>query len=193
MTREQLVNWGLAERGGDGCWYWRGRPASRADGYVTVRDAGTNRMIDVHRLVYETIRGPIPAGYVIDHTCHGPECTAKPCPHRACCHPDHLAAVPAKENNAAHRRRPRGNTCKRGHDLADAYVDKRGARHCRICANDRQRESSVRSEVDGRARKDGQCANGHRIAEVGLTAAGRCRECHREAQRTYKARQRARH
>lgn len=190
MTREELVDWGLDGQVGAGCWYWRGRTVGHKDGYLTTRDAGSDRMITVHRLVYEVRVGPVPDGRVVDHTCHGPECMADPCPHRACCRPDHLAAVLPGQNCAPHRRRRRPDVCKYGHALADAYVDKRGARHCRTCANDRQRASRTPVEVDGRTRRDGRCVNGHRIVDVGLDALGRCRGCNRDRNRRYKERQR---
>lgn len=42
----------------------------------------------VHRLVYEWLVGPIPAGYQIDHLCR----------RRHCVNPDHLEPVPARTN-----------------------------------------------------------------------------------------------
>ena len=193
MTREQLVAWGLDSQDGPGCWFWRGKTQGTSrDGYTDLRDVGSERMISAHRLVYEVLVGPIPDGHVVDHTCHGPDCVVNPCPHRACCRPDHLAAVLPGENLAAHRRKRRGNECKRGHDLADAYVDKRGGRHCRECGNGRQRDRRAAEErPDLRVRVDGRCANGHRIVELGTDQHGRCVACRRKARADYKARQRA--
>lgn len=193
MTRVELVNWGLEGQLGPGCWYWRGNPGASADGYRNISIGKTT--IDVHRLVYETINGPIPDRLVVDHICHDPQlCTDGPCPHRACCRPDHLVAVTNGQNTAAHRRRKRPDVCKYGHDLTDAYVDKRGTRHCRQCANDRQnaaRQAAREGQEDQRFRVDGRCRNNHRIADVGETPEGKCAQCARDAKLRYKQRQRA--
>lgn len=190
MTREQLVDWGLEGQGGDGCWHWRGKQPNKGDGYYTVAVGDTT--ISAHRLVYEVRVGPVPEGYVVDHTCHDPAvCAEGFCPHRACCRPDHLAAVTYRQNVTGGRRRARPDVCKYGHDLADAYIDKRGARHCRQCTVDRQaaaREAEREGRVDQRFRVDGRCRNQHRIADVGLDEDGRCQQCKREARQRYKER-----
>jgi hypothetical protein len=41
-----------------------------------------------HRLVFETLRGPVPRGLVLDHTCRV----------RACCNVAHLEPVTQREN-----------------------------------------------------------------------------------------------
>jgi hypothetical protein len=75
----------LSEHPLDGCWEWpRGRTAA---GYGRVSRDGREHY--VHRLVYELTYGPIPPGWVVDHTCRN----------RACIRPDHLQAVTRKQNN----------------------------------------------------------------------------------------------
>lgn len=90
-----------------GCWVWRGH-LSR--GYGQFRLGGVTR--PAHRLLYETLVGPIPAGLEPDHLCRN----------RACVRPDHLEPVDHRTNclrgispaavNAAKR------TCLRGHAFA---------------------------------------------------------------------------
>lgn len=91
-----------------GCWVFHG---ARVTGYGTVRGERTEgqarRNVQVHRWAHEHWIGPIPAGYEVDHTCHDPRWCAggDTCPHRACCNPDHLQAVPPRANSHPDRRR----------------------------------------------------------------------------------------
>lgn len=87
-----------------GCWEWIA--ARNANGYGIVGFRGTSGL--AHRVVYELLAGPIPAGLVLDHTC-----TFKPC-----VHPAHLEAVPQVEN--ARRWAASRTHCKHGHRLTTA-------------------------------------------------------------------------
>ncbi|MFD5848295.1 HNH endonuclease signature motif containing protein [Streptomyces chartreusis] len=86
---------------GNVCWPWDG-PTQR-NGYGTLRVEGKYRR--AHRYAYELAYGPVPDGYTIDHTCHDPEqCEGGvDCPHRRCCNPAHLKAVPPGHNNTKGR------------------------------------------------------------------------------------------
>lgn len=192
MSLEQLVEWGLEGNDGDGCWEWRD---ALVDGEGYIRITIGQSAVNVHRLVYQVLVGPIPDGCLVDHTCHVPEeCPGgRNCPHRQCVNPAHLAAVPQGQNSGAERSsRVRPEECKWGHEFTEenTYVDKRGSRYCRECMRRRQREAR-RGRVDQRGRVDGECRNGHVVAEVGLTKSGKCAECNRARQREYKAKIRA--
>lgn len=79
-----------------GCIIWTG-PLSKGYGRVT-RDG---RITPAHRAAYETIRGPIPDGLVLDHLCHNADLACEEtdlCPHRACVNTGHLEAVTQGEN-----------------------------------------------------------------------------------------------
>lgn len=87
----------------------------------------------LHRFTYEHWIGPIPRGLDLDHLCRN----------RQCVNPDHLEPV-TKGENVARGQSPqavanRTGLCKRGHSLADAYVSKRGQKHCRRCHAEHQR------------------------------------------------------
>lgn len=73
----------------DGCWEWAG--ALNSQGYGVVRWEGRQKYI--HRVIFDLVKGPIPQGHHIDHTCRN----------RRCMNPEHLEAVTKQEND---RRRP---------------------------------------------------------------------------------------
>jgi hypothetical protein len=112
------------QRGPGECWPWKRKPTNT--GYGQLRwVVGT---LQAHRVAYLLAYGTLPDGMDIDHTCHHPlECTLKRnCPHRLCCNPAHLEAVPRAVNlersdqtrpaNGKHRQKRRcepGCTCAR--------------------------------------------------------------------------------
>jgi hypothetical protein len=68
----------LALNAETGCWEWQG---ARREGYGVVGDV--QKVIYVHRFVYEHMVAEIPDGLVIDHLCAN----------RACANPEHLEPV----------------------------------------------------------------------------------------------------
>jgi hypothetical protein len=60
----------------NGCECWTG--ALRGDGYglfrVGSRVDGSRRMVSAHRWLYERLRGPVPAGKELAHSCHNRRC-----------------------------------------------------------------------------------------------------------------------
>jgi hypothetical protein len=113
--------------------------ARLSDGYGRVRVFGKNRR--AHRVVYEALVGPVPAGLVLDHLCRN----------RMCVNVDHLEAVTDRENTMRSPIAPaainaRKTECHRGHPFDDANtrIGTDGRRICRICSNGYARLSKQR-------------------------------------------------
>ena len=89
---------------GPGCWNWMAHTRS---GYGRFRYDGQQRQ--AHRWSYERFVGPIPAGFVVDHSCHNADrsCPGGTCRHRLCIEVSHFEAVTLPENFNRGRRRLR--------------------------------------------------------------------------------------
>jgi len=115
----------------NGCWQWTGGSTlcNRAINewrYGMFRPGGRAANVFAHRWSYETHKGKIPRGKVVDHLCRN----------TLCVNPDHLEVVTLRENlrrgfnaNAAKTH------CIRGHKftLENTRIGKRGNRICRKC------------------------------------------------------------
>jgi hypothetical protein len=131
-----------------GCWQWN---SAGDDGYAMVRWAGKAQL--AHRVVYETLVGPIPDSAELDHTCHSAdtECPGGPCLHRSCVNPDHLEPVTPLVNSHRSLRNNRQSEkthCPDNHPYSGAnlYISPRGDRGCRVC-----RQAAARRCRDRRA------------------------------------------
>lgn len=69
----------------DLCWLWTANTTRGGYGLFNVT---SRRPVYAHRFVWELTRGPIPAGYQIDHLCRV----------RRCVNPEHLEPVTQQEN-----------------------------------------------------------------------------------------------
>lgn len=134
-----------------GCLVWTG--GLNRGGYGNVDVDG--RTASVHRVTYETVVGPVPAGLDLGHVCHDQDlaCPGGRCPHRACAHPDHLQPMTEQENALAGRgalRMARAERCSNGHVLTEAnsYVYPNGrTRQCRTCSRESQARTRARRKV----------------------------------------------
>lgn len=116
---------------GSGCWLWRG--AMMTTGYPVMSLGARRKKMLAHRFAYEQLRGPIPAGLVLDHLCRTP----------ACVNPDHLEAVRQRENvlrgNGIPAHRARQTHCAYGHAFTPENTwARRGCRECRTCVRARK-------------------------------------------------------
>ena len=113
------------------CWLWTGYRLKGGYGQIKYR----NRSHLAHRIAYELVVGPIPAGMTIDHLCRIP----------ACLNPSHLEPVSMRENILRGMRPEiiahRAGTCLRGHPQSPENMRfKRdgSVSQCRICERERK-------------------------------------------------------
>lgn len=111
-----------------GCWLWT-RSKTVRGGYAQM-NIGNNRVVRVHRWLYELLVAPVDVGIDLDHLCRV----------RHCVNPSHLEPVTRGENvrrGAAAQPKP---TCAKGHvvDGNNAYVRPTGRRECAMCKRERR-------------------------------------------------------
>lgn len=124
--------WQYVQVRDDGCWQWLSTQTGRGYGSFWHE----RRVVAVHRLSFEKLRGAISKGLTIDHLCRN----------RLCVNPLHLEPVSVRENilrgigpTAQHARQTH---CLRGHafDASNTYYTRgTGFRYCRPCNAERNR------------------------------------------------------
>lgn len=136
----RLVN----KEGPGGCWLWLGKHDVLGYGHVSVGATTTG----AHRRAYELLRGPIPAGLVLDHLCRVP----------ACVNPDHLEPVTQRVNllrapTTFQAINATKTHCIHGHPFDEAntyrYQRRDGSwkRTCRTCARKRTSDYQQRRRL----------------------------------------------
>jgi len=121
------------------CWEWDG---AHTDGYGKVWSPSDDRLVYVHRIMWEGLVGPIPEGLEIDHLCRNTGCS----------NPDHLEPVTRRENirrgigaDVARRRMRAKTHCPQGHPYSEENTYRYGrSRRCRACNRDAQRRYAER-------------------------------------------------
>jgi hypothetical protein len=116
----------------NGCWQWTA--SAHPKGYGQFRGLAGEQY--AHRAAYKFRHGEIPFGCEVDHLCKN----------RGCVNPDHLEAVPHRENmrrsDALMGINSRKTHCLQGHpfDSKNTYVySTTGRRFCRMCGVQRAR------------------------------------------------------
>jgi len=135
--------------GDGGCWLWKGYVSPRGYGFA-------GRHTRAHRMVYETLVGPIPTGLQLDHLCRT----------RCCVNPDHLEPVTSIEN--VHRglvgaRMLAKTECPVGHPYAGSnlYVNPAGWRECRACRARRRRAYRTARKAERKGQRTCSQHTGH--------------------------------
>jgi hypothetical protein len=170
---EVLAN---GERTPEGCLLWKGYMNGLGYGRVKVE----GRVWVVHRYVWTKMRGPIPDGMTLDHTCHNEAaalglCVVAEglCPHRRCYELDHLRITTQRENWLAGRQggaaKWRGLThCLRGHPFDEANTTRlsNGNRLCKTCSRMRaEKYRAARRAAQPPKEPDLYCPRGHLRSE----------------------------
>jgi hypothetical protein len=155
-----------------GCWLWTG--ALGPGGYGISWWPKQNSR--AHRAMYESLRGPVPPGLVLDHLCRL----------RCCVNPWHMEPVTIGENvlrgvgRAAMQARQ--TACHLGHpfDEQNTYLWN-GKRQCRTCQRDRYRARCANPWPA--IPRQTSCRRGHPLVvdNVYITPTGQrmCRACQR--------------
>lgn len=132
-------------RRGQGCWEWIGQKSR--DGYGRYWLEGRHQQ--AHRIAYELLIGPIPAGLEIDHRCNN----------RGCMNPAHMVPATHRENSLRSTAFVAVNLakthCPQGHpyDAANTGRTRTGGRYCRACRRERKRTRSLRNASNTEAAK----------------------------------------
>ena len=113
----------------DECWPWIA--STWSDGYGRIKVAG--KMKYSHRRAYRLLRGPIPEGHKVCHTCDNP----------ACHNPRHWFTCTNSQNTRDAVAKKRHNMSRKTHCPGHPYsgenlcVTSRGWRQCRACGRER--------------------------------------------------------
>jgi hypothetical protein len=96
--------------------------------------------MQAHRIAYELVKGPIPDGRHVHHTCEN----------KPCCNPNHLVVL-TPQQHGRHQPAAVAIHCKRGHEFTPENTGWQGPekqwRICRTCWKERQRESEERRKM----------------------------------------------
>lgn len=144
LTETQITRfWSRVSKRGDDCWEWIGGRLSSGYGYFAIDHY--NYM--AHRVAYELLVAPIPAGLVIDHLCRN----------RSCVNPLHMEPVTDRENvlrgNALSNTNRAKTHCKAGHEFtSENTILGKGRfgtyRVCRRCRREYQRHERSRQRAN---------------------------------------------
>lgn len=141
-----LANSKVTERG---CKEWQGYcHPDKGYGLIGVKDGKSEH---THRVVYRGVRGPIPEGWDVCHTCDNPPCGE----------PLHLFAAPRVANlidmrNKGRNRQTQKTHCPQGHSYAEhgrPHYTKPTWRMCTMCAKDKSRRDALSGKSAERQRR----------------------------------------
>ncbi len=128
--RARLVQMSVVDE--NGCWLWQGWKTPLGYGATYYK----RKRWPAHRLSFALLKGPIPEGMDVCHSCDV----------RHCINPDHLWTGTASDNildcaRKGRHRNSRKTHCDHGHEYTEenTWIAANGKRHCRACQRIRQR------------------------------------------------------
>ena len=126
MTRFHWLLYTLDTVTPDSCLLWP--HGTDKDGYGRLHTPGIPGQQYAHRVAYEWVNGPVPAGLELDHLCRV----------HACYNPHHLEAVTHSVNISRGTKSTVNASkthCPHGHEYTteNTYINTRGHRVCREC------------------------------------------------------------
>lgn len=135
------------------CWIWKAGKDRKGYGIFYVGPTA-GKVQKAHVVAYESTKGPIPEGLLLDHLCSN----------KSCVNPDHLEAVTSRENSlravkAIAAINAKKTHCPEGHPLSGENLlisnnGHNGARRCKTCKNFLERaRSRVKPRIRDRRKK----------------------------------------
>lgn len=126
-----------------GCWIWMGALSAGGGKNKYGRTENEGKTELAHRVSYKHWRGPIPAGYHLDH---------RVCKLTCCINPWHTLPVTPRENALVNSDslcvvNLAKTHCPRGHSYMGNYVRVDGRRKCRDCDREKLQEKKARPRV----------------------------------------------
>lgn len=119
----------------ESCWLWLGAlgGAGRYGTYTEYISKNCTKQYVAHRLVYETLRGPLAEDMHLHHVCGI----------KSCVNPYHLNPLSAVEHGRAHWK----GQCKNGHAFTEEniYINTRNQRECKECRREAGRRYNARN------------------------------------------------
>lgn len=123
QTLEERL-WSRVDKTGE-CWIWQGCRGSKGYGTIWVGNKSDGRRKATHRVSWELVNGPIPAGMYVCHKCDNPPCIR----------PDHLFIGSNADNMADMRAKGRSpkpvGSANPAAKLSESQVDEIRTRYAR--------------------------------------------------------------
>lgn len=132
VNKEQLHNfWSKITLSRTGCWEWTACIFKNGYGKFNLN----SRTSYAHRIAFNLVKGDIPTGKEVCHTCD----------YRLCCNPWHMFAGTRSDNmkDAVQKKRlfqQNKTCCPKGHMYTEnnTLINVKGARECKMCIKNRK-------------------------------------------------------